>query len=85
MDDQKLKIKEDFDDLHVKIMALTEQIKGLEQEFYRSANAKAIELEGIGKKEEKEMDRHRHLYEIKQLVDLEQRLRRMEFEKIRLI
>jgi hypothetical protein len=30
MDDQKLKIKEDFDDLHVKIMALTEQIKGAE-------------------------------------------------------
>lgn len=85
LDDQKLKIKEDFDDLHVKIMALTEQIKGLEQDFYRSANAKAIELEGIGKNEEKQMERHRHLYEIKQLVDLEQRLRRMEFEKIRLI
>lgn len=56
MDDQKLKIKEDFDDLHVKIMALTQQIKDAEQEFYRAANAKAIELEGIGKHEEKEME-----------------------------
>jgi len=49
------------------------------------ADAKAIELEGIGKKEEKEMERHRHLYEIKQLVDLEEKLRKMEFEKIKLI
>lgn len=31
------------------------------------------------------MERHRHLYEIKQLVDLEEKLRKMEFEKIRLI
>jgi len=31
------------------------------------------------------MERHRHLYEIKQLVDLEEKLRKMELEKIRLI
>lgn len=40
----------------MKIMALTEQIKGLDTEFNRIANSKAIELEGIGKKEEQEMD-----------------------------
>lgn len=34
VDDQKLKVKEDFDDLHVKIMAITDQIKGLENEFF---------------------------------------------------
>jgi hypothetical protein len=31
------------------------------------------------------MERHRHLYEIKQLVDLEEKLKNMELEKIRLI
>lgn len=65
VDDQKDQIKEDFDDLHVKIMAITEQIKGLEAQFNQLANAKAVELEGIGKKEEQEMEHHRHLYEIK--------------------
>lgn len=47
-----MKIKEDFEDFHVKIMALTQKINGLESEFFKMANAKAIELEGIGKKEE---------------------------------
>jgi hypothetical protein len=35
VNDQKLQVKEDFDDLHVKIMAVADQIKGLEVEFYQ--------------------------------------------------
>jgi hypothetical protein len=49
------------------------------------ANAKAIELEGIGKKEEGQMERHKHLYEIKQLVEMEHKLSKLELEKIKLI
>lgn len=84
-DVQGLKIKEDFEDFHVKIMALNEQIKSLDDDFNSLANSKAIELEGIGKKEEGEMERHKHLYEIKQLVEMERKLQKMEFEKIKLI
>ena len=83
--DQGMKIKEDFEDFHVKIMALNEQIKDLETEFNSLANAKAIELEGIGKKEEGQMERHKHLYEIKQLVEMERKLSKLELEKIKLI
>ena len=80
-----MKIREDFEDFHVKIMALNEQIKDLETEFNQLANAKAIELEGIGKKEEGQMERHKHLYEIKQLVEMEHKLSKLELEKIKLI
>lgn len=52
VDDQKLKVKEDFDDLHVKIMAVSEQIKGLEAEFYQRVSAKSVELEGLTKEDE---------------------------------
>lgn len=85
MDDPKLQIKEDFDDLHVKIMAITEQIKGLEAQFNQLANAKAVELEGIGKKEEEQMEIHKHKYEIKLLEEIEEKLRKMELEKLKLV
>jgi len=65
VDDQKLKVKEDFDDLHVKIMAITDQIKGLENEFFQRVSSQSIELEGLTRDDEREMEHHRHLYELK--------------------
>lgn len=49
------------------------------------ADAKAIELEGIGKKEEQEMEEHRHLYEMRILKELKTKLKKMELNKLNLI
>ena len=36
----------------------------LESNFYKRVSAKSVELEGIGKEEEAEIERHRHLFEM---------------------
>lgn len=66
-------------------MTIAEQITGLEDEFNRIASSKAIELEGVTKEHEREMEHHRHLFELKHLSDLEEKLRKMELEKLKLM
>ena len=44
-----------------------------------------MELEGIGPEEEKEIERHRHLFEMQQLMELNKRMGRVEREKINLL
>ena len=49
IEDYKLPAKEDFIDNHEKIMIITRQIDDLTGEFFKAANSRAVELEGIGK------------------------------------
>ena len=44
-----------------------------------------MELEGIGPEQEAEIDRHHHLYEMQKLMELNQRMSKVEIEKIRLL
>jgi glucan-binding YG repeat protein len=54
-------------------------------QFYSAVNSKAVELAGLGEKDEKELDRHRHLFEMKELARLEKRLKIFEQKKIELL
>ena len=45
----------------------------------------SVELEGIGAEQEEELERHRHLYELQQLKELEQRMTKVEREKLNLL
>lgn len=57
----------------------------LESEYYSRVSSKALELEGVGPEDEQEIDRHRHLYEIKKLEELNKRIAKIEQEKIKLV
>ena len=78
-------IKADFEELKRKIEDKENEILKLEGEFYKRTSAKAMELEGINNELDNEIDRHKHLYEMKMLAKLEARLRRVEAEKIALL
>jgi hypothetical protein len=47
-------------------------------------NSKSIELEGLTKDDEKQMEHHRHLSELRQLEEIEEKLRKLELEKLKL-
>ena len=57
----------------------------LEEDFYKRVSSKALELEGIRPEQEKEIERHHHLYEMQKLMELNQRMSRIELEKIKLL
>lgn len=44
-----------------------------------------MELEGIGPDQEAEIDRHKHLFEMQKLMELNQRMSKIEQEKINLL
>lgn len=80
-----LPIKQQFEELRAKINNKTWEINHLTEEFYKRVSSTSIELEGIGPEQEAEIERHRHLYEMQQLMGLEKRLRKAEEEKIKLL
>ena len=57
-------VREEFDDLKRKIEDRTNELDGLEAEYYKRVSTVALELEGIDDAAEKEIERHRHLYEL---------------------
>ena len=57
-------VKKEFDDLKRKIDEKDQELIKLEDDFYKRVSSKAVELEGIGPEEEKEIERHRHLFEM---------------------
>jgi len=48
-------------------------------------SSRSVELEGLNEDHEHQIEQHKHMYEMLQLQKLEQKLRTLEFEKIRLI
>jgi len=78
-------VKEEFEELRRKINENQNELEGLEKEFYSKVSSKAVELEGVGKEEDAEIERHRHLFEMMQLTKLEKRMRQMEKEKLALL
>ena len=44
-----------------------------------------MELEGIDGDKDEQIDRHRHLYEMKLLAKLEKKMRKVEAEKLKLL
>ena len=66
-------------------MEKTKELEGLEEQFYSKVSSVSLELEGIGEKQEEELERHRHLYEMQQLQELDKRMSRVEQEKVRLL
>ena len=77
--------KSQFLDLQRQILETDTQLNQIELQFYSAVNSKAIELEGISGGHEKEIDKHRHLFEILELSKLEKRLRQFEKSKIKLL
>ena len=78
-------VKNEFEELQRKIMEKTKELEGLEEQFYSKVSSVSLELEGIGEKQEEELERHRHLYEMQQLQELDKRMSRVEQEKVRLL
>ena len=78
-------VKKEFNDLKKKIEDKDKELQQLEKSFYDRVSSKAVELEGIGPEEEKEIERHRHLFEMQQLMELNKRMGRVEREKINLL
>jgi predicted nucleic acid-binding Zn-ribbon protein len=78
-------VKNEFEELQRKIMEKTQELEGLEEQFYGKVSSVSLELEGIGEKQEEELERHRHLYEMQQLQELDKRMSRVEAEKVRLL
>jgi hypothetical protein len=78
-------VKTEFDDLKRKIDAKDKELAELEDNFYKRVSSKAVELEGIGPEQEAEIERHRHLFEMQQLMELNQRMSKIEREKIELL
>ena len=66
--------KEEFHRLKRLIDEKDEELKTLEDEFYNKVSSKSVELEGIGPEQEAEIDQHRHLFEMKRLMQLNQRI-----------
>lgn len=78
-------VKTEFEDLKRKIDLKDKELVELEQNFYKRVSSKAVELEGIGPEQEAEIERHRHLFEMQQLMELNQRMSKIEREKIELL
>ena len=78
-------VKSEFEELQRKITERTKELEVLEHDFYKRVSAMSVELEGIGPEQEEELERHRHLYEMQQLMELEKRMARVEKEKVRLL
>ena len=78
-------VKTEFDDLKRKIDLKDKELQDLETDFYKRVSSKAVELEGIGPEQEAEIERHRHLFEMQQLMELNQRMEKIEREKIELL
>ena len=77
--------KEEFFRLKRLIDEKDEELKALEDQFYNRVSSKSVELEGIGPEQEAEIDQHKHLFEMKRLMELNDRMNRIEQEKIRLL
>ena len=78
-------VKEEFDDLKRRIEEKDRQLEKLESDFYKKVSSKSVELEGIGPDQEAEIERHRHLFEMQQLMELNSRMGKIEREKIQLL
>lgn len=78
-------VKTEFEDLKRKIDEKDKELEELESQFYKKVSSKAVELEGIGPEQEAEIERHRHLFEMQQLMELNQRMSKIEKEKIELL
>ena len=63
-------VKDEFYRLKRLIDEKDEELKTLEDDFYQRVSSKSVELEGIGPEQEAEIDRHRHLFEMKRLMEL---------------
>lgn len=57
-------VKDEFYRLKRLIDEKDEELKTLEDDFYKRVSSKSLELEGIGPEQEAEIDRHRHLFEM---------------------
>jgi len=78
-------VKAEFDQLKNLIDAKDKELEKLESDFYKRVSSKSMELEGIGPEQEAEIERHHHLYEMQKLMELNQRMSKIELEKIRLL
>ena len=57
-------VREEFDELKRKIEDRSNEMDGLEAEYYKRVASVALELEGIDEDAEKQIEHHRHLYEL---------------------
>ena len=57
-------VREEFDELKRKIDEKTKELETMEEEYYQRTSAVSMELEGVGPEQEKNIERHRHLYEM---------------------
>lgn len=71
-------VKDEFYRLKRLIDEKDEELKTLEDDFYKRVSSKSVELEGIGPEQEAEIDRHRHLFEMQRLMELNQRMNTIE-------
>lgn len=71
-------VKTEFDNLKKLIESSDRELEILEADFYKQVSSKSMELEGIGPDQEAEIDRHRHLFEMQKLMELNQRMSRIE-------
>lgn len=78
-------VKDEFNRLKQLIDEKDEELKALESDFYKRVSSKSLELEGIGPEQEAEIERHTHLFEMQRLMDLNQRMAKIEKEKIKLL
>jgi hypothetical protein len=78
-------VKEEFNALKRLIDEKDRELEELEEDFYKRVSSKSMELEGIGPDQEAEIERHRHLYEMHKLMELNQRMLKIEAEKIKLL
>lgn len=78
-------VKAEFADLQAKLNSKDKLLAELEAKYYKGINTKALELEGITEDQDREIERHRHLYEMKRLEELRRRIDRVEQEKIDLL
>ncbi len=67
-------VKDEFNNLKRMIDEKDQELEELESDFYKRVSAKSVELEGIGPEQEAEIERHRHLYEMHKLMELNQRM-----------
>jgi|LauGreDrversion4_2_1035121.scaffolds.fasta_scaffold818429_1 hypothetical protein len=78
-------IKKGFTALQQKIFDTENELERLESKFYTVVSRRAVELEGVNEMGEEEIERHRQLFEMQEITRLEQKMRYLELEKIRLL
>jgi len=57
-------VREEFDELKRKIDEKSTEFEELETEYYSQVSKVQLELEGIGPEQDKEIEQHRHRYEM---------------------